>query len=38
MSPLALLIMGAGVVLVYAAFRNKSPVELVTATLTGANA
>lgn len=35
MSPLALLAIGAGIVLIYAAFKDKSPVELVTATLSG---
>jgi hypothetical protein len=34
-SPIALIIIGAGVVLIYAAFRAVSPVQLVTDTLGG---
>lgn len=33
MSPIGLLLIGAGVILVFAAFRDVSPVELVTGTL-----
>lgn len=35
MSPIGLLLIGAGIVLVFAAFRDVSPVELVTDTLAG---
>lgn len=35
MSPLALIAIGVGLVLVYAAYRNRSPIELVQTTLSG---
>lgn len=35
MSPLALMLIGAGVILVYAAFKDKSPVAIVTNALQG---
>lgn len=35
MSPIGLLLIGAGIVLVFAAFRDVSPIDLVTDTLTG---
>lgn len=35
MTPLGLLILGVGMILLYAAWRNESPVQLVTSKLGG---